>query len=156
MENVILKEAQYFAEVCGGLQKKFFAQQLKDYKQVECVSVYDVFNDEEILKIKNFVKPKEKECYKNAHLLSILFPEKVKYVEGKVAIFGGTLGIEHAWNKVGDVYVDLTFEMALNKDVTKELYMSLGVYDLDTITQITSETGYYGNVYNQIFIKQNN
>ena len=58
----------------------------------------------------------------------------------------------HGTKKVGDKYVDLTFEIALGEDPTKELYMALGEYNLTTITMVTSETGYYGSIYNQRFI----
>lgn len=38
--------------------------------------------------------------------------------------------LKDAWNKVGDVYVDVTYEMALKSDVTKELYMALSATTL--------------------------
>ena len=101
---------------------------------------------------KELCKARAKNVLKNAHLLKALFPDKVQYTEGYVAIFNGGFGIKHAWNKVGDVYVDVTFEMALNEDPTKELYMALGTYNLTTITKVTSETGYYGSIYNHRII----
>lgn len=153
--NFIITQTEHFVKVCGGMQKAFFEKQLKDFHEVRCVSISDVFSKDEMRLIKSVVKPKKKECYRNAHLLTLLFKDRVKYVEGKVAICGGVLGIDHAWNKVGDKYIDVTFEMVLNNDPTKELYMSLGEYDLETITSITSETGYYGGIYNQLFINQN-
>lgn len=152
VQNAILTQTAQFAKLCGGMQKKYYEQQLKDFHHVQCVSVKDVFTDDELRLIRRVVKPQAKECYRNAHLLTALFPDRVQYTEGQVTIFNGGFGIDHAWNKVGDVYVDITFEMALGEDPTKELYMALGTYNLTTITQVASETGYYGSIYNQRFI----
>ena len=99
VQNAILSQTEYFAKVCSGLQKKFYEQQLKDFHRVECVSFKEVFTKDEIRLIKQAVKPKKKECYRNAHLLTALFPDKVQYVEGQVTIFNGSFGVEHAWNK---------------------------------------------------------
>lgn len=54
--------------------------------------------------------PVVKECYKNAHLLTLLFPDRVQYVEGKTNVF---IPIYHAFNRVGNKYIDITFEFAL-------------------------------------------
>lgn len=88
-------------------------------------------------------------CYKNAHLLTKIIPGAV-YVEGKVTCLGA-FGIEHAWNKIGDKYVDITMELALGRDVNEEEYMSLGEYDEETITRITNKTEFYGNIYNELY-----
>lgn len=154
-QNAILTQTEYFAKVCDGLQKKFYEQQLQDYHEVKCVRLSEVFTKEEIRTIKMVVKPKKKECYRNAHLLTALFPDRVQYVEGQVAIFNGAFGIEHAWNKVDGEYVDVTFELALGEKPEEELYMALGEYNLTTITMVTSETGYYGSIYNERFINAN-
>ena len=151
-QNAIVTQTKKYAELCSGRQKAFYEQQLKDLHRIRCVSVNDVFMKDEIKLIRKCVKPQPKLCYKNAHLLTALFPDRVQYTEGYVTIFNGGFGIEHAWNKVGGVYIDITFEMALKKDPTKELYMALGTYNLTTITQVTSETGYYGSIYNQRLI----
>ena len=151
-QNVIVTQLRQFSELCSGRQKMFYEQQLRDVHKVQCVSIHDVFDATEIYRIKRYVKPEPRMCYRNAHLLTALFPDRVQYIEGYVAIFNGGWGIEHAWNKVGDVYVDVTFEMALNEDPTKELYMALGTYNLATITEVTSETGYYGSIYNHRII----
>lgn len=33
----------------------------------------------------------------------------------------GAFGIEHAWNKVGDKYVDITMELALQRECNRDL-----------------------------------
>ena len=118
-----------------------------------CVRLDDVFSKEEIELIKMAVRPEKRMCFKNAHMLTCLFPDRVKYVEGEVTIFGGGIGIEHAWNLVdGEHYVDLTFELALGEDVTKEGYVMLGAYDAKTLRRVTHKTGYYGGIYNKLYL----
>lgn len=137
----------------GQKQSDFFAQKLKDGKIVTCVRLDDVFSKEEIELIKMAVRPEKRMCFKNAHLLTMLFPDRVKYVEGEVTILNGGLGIEHAWNLVdGEHYVDLTFELALGEDVTKEGYVMLGAYDAKTLRRVTHKTCYYGGIYGQLYL----
>lgn len=137
----------------GQKQSDFFAQKLKDGKIVTCVPLCDVFDAKEIDVIKQVVRPEKRMCFKNAHMLTSLFHDRVKYVEGEVTICGGGIGIEHAWNLVdGEHYVDLTFELALGEDVTKEGYVMLGAYDAKTLRRVTHKTGYYGGIYNQLYL----
>ena len=137
----------------GQKQSDFFAQKLKDGKIVTCVRLEDVFSEEEIELIKMAVRPEKRMCFKNAHILTSLFPDRVKYVEGEVTICGGGIGIEHAWNLVdGEHYVDLTFELALGEDVTKEGYVMLGAYDAKTLRRVTNKTSNNGGIYNQLYL----
>lgn len=152
-QNAIITQLKKFASLSSYRQKVFYEQQIKDLQKVHVVSVHDVFTQDEIRRIKKIVRPLPRMCYRNAHRMVELFPDKCQYVEGFTTIFNGGFPIEHAWNKVGDVYVDVTYEMALKSDVTKELYMALGTYNLMTITQATSGTGYYGGIYTHRYIK---
>ena len=153
-ENSLIVELRTLAEIIGeeGRQAEFYRQMLKDAKPIEVVRLSEVFTDTEIKSIKKFVNPKVKECYRNATLFSHIYPE-VKYVEGKMTCCGA-FGIEHAWNKVGDKYVDITMELALKRDPTKEEYMALGEYDQETVVSICSEVGFYGSVYSILYNKQ--
>lgn len=112
-ENSLIVELRTFAKLIGeeGRQAEFYRQMLRDAKPIEVVRLSEVFTDTEIKAIKRFVNPKVKECYRNATLFSHIYPE-VKYVEGKMTCCGA-FGIEHAWNKVGDKYVDITMELVL-------------------------------------------
>ena len=156
--DVIFNHWRAFKELTKGTkQEKYFASKIKNGKAVSCVSVRDVFTNDEIKKIRRFVRPQKRMCYKNAHLMALAFPDRVKYVEGEVSIMCGRLGIEHAWNLVdGKYYVDVTFEMALNEDVTQEGYVSIGVYDVDTINDVARETGVYGGIYENLYIHKLN
>jgi len=85
-------------------------------------------------------------------LLCQLFPERVQYCEGKVLAF---FPIEHAFNRVGDKYVDITFEFALNDtELLQHEYVVFGEYDLQTINRVTKETGYYGDIYRNVYIER--
>lgn len=153
MANYIVQELEGFAKLTEGNQKAFYQQKLADLKDVHVVPLDEVFTNEQIIKIKQFVRPKKKMCYRNAQRLCELF-DWVKYVEGYSTIFDGTFPIEHAWNKVGDKYVDVTYELALKLDVTKETYMSLGVYDIETVKRVTQANEFFGDVYNYLFIEK--
>jgi hypothetical protein len=128
-ENSLIVELRTFAKLIGeeGRQAEFYRQMLKDAKPIEITRLSEVFTADEIKAIKRFVNPKPKECFRNATLFAHIYPE-VKYVEGKFTVCG-TFGTEHAWNKVGDKYVDITMELALDRDPTEEEYMALGEYD---------------------------
>ena len=145
----------FAAMMKGHAQGSFYNRKIKDGKPVNCVCLHDVFSTEEIDFIKRVVQPEARMCFKNAHTLTSIFPDRVKYVEGEVTICGGALGTEHAWNLVDDkYYVDLTFELVLGKDVTQEGYVALGTYDAKTLYQVTNKTGYYGDIYNYLCFEE--
>lgn len=85
----------------------------RDALPIEIVSVRDVFTEYEISTILRVINPKVKQCYKNAFLLSSLFPDRVEYCEGLYTDYA----FEHAFNKVGDVYVDITAEFPLEHTI---------------------------------------
>lgn len=68
----------------------------------------------------------------------------MQYVEGKTNAF---IPIDHAFNKVGEKYVDITFEFALNENPTQWEYVAFGEYTADVIQTIVEQTGYYGEIY---------
>lgn len=47
---------------------------------------------------------------------------------------------------VDDVYIDITFEFALNEDPSVYEYVVFGEYDAQTIHNAVLETGYYGEI----------
>ena len=136
-------------------QKAYYEQRAADARPVECVRMCDVFTPDAMDFLRENYHTQQKQCYKNAALLVMLishplgrflFPQPVKYVEG----FGyacGLLPIEHAFVKIGDKYIDPTFERALRRDVRKEMYASLIELDPETMAKYQYETGYYGELY---------
>lgn len=142
----LISDMEAFADLLNGIQKDYWLDLLKVAQQVEVVPMSEVFTKDEIKRIKLLVRPKKKMCYNNSHQLTYLFPEKVKYVEGRMSYSG--LPIDHAFNRVSDKYVDITIELALKRDVRKYEYVKFAEYDTRQIHTAALSTGYYGNYYN--------
>lgn len=155
MGNVTINHWNAFATLCSGKQSAYYKEKISCARECSCVSFKDVFTKDEVSDILSYCRLEKRQCYMNATRLAMLFPDRVKYVEGEVAILNGALSIEHAWNLVDGVfYVDLTFEHVLGEDVTKLSYVSIGAYDVDTIRNVAVETGVYGGVFNHLYIKK--
>lgn len=138
-------------------QKAFFEQQAKDARPVQCVRMRDVFTPEQLRLIRDWgYKTQQKMCYRNAaYLIQIIeqwcfllsdFNLPIKYVEGYAYCYG-LFPIEHAFVKIGDKYIDPTFERALHRDVRKEMYASCIELDPETMARYQLETGFYGEFY---------
>ena len=147
-------------------QKAFYEQRASDARPVECVPMRDAFTPEQLqFLFKNTgYKTQQKMCYKNAaelvervewmaaHFDSSV-PE-IKYVEGYAYCYG-LLPIEHAFVKIGDKYIDPTFERALHRDVRKEMYASCIELDPETMARYQQETGFYGELYQYDYMCKN-
>lgn len=138
-------------------QKAWFEQQANDARPVECVPMRDVFTPEQLrfLRDKLGYRTQQKMCYRNAAELVrlvaglgalTLTTAPVRYVEGYAYCYG-LLPIEHAFVKIGDKYIDPTFERALHRDVRKEMYASCIELDPETMARYQLETGFYGELY---------
>ena len=139
-------------------QKAWFEQQANDARPVQCVRMRDAFTPEQLeFLFRNMgYKTQQKMCYRNAANL-VQYAEwmaghfepavpEIKYVEG-FAYSCGFLPIEHAFVKVGGLYIDPTFERALHRDVRNELYVSCIELDAATMANYLLETGVYGELY---------
>ena len=149
--NSIIEEIELMKSITTGLQKEYYSDLLQSSKVVNVVSVKDVFTPEEVSLIKKIIRPKKKQCYRNATLLTYLFPN-VMYIEGK-SMPENFFPIDHAFNKVGDFYIDITFELVLGEDVTKTEYVSFGEYDNNQVIEVADKTGFYGECYNYYWKK---
>ena len=157
--NVIIQELRSRASLgWEPEQQAWFDQQANDALPVQCVQMRDVFTPDQMeMLFKNIgYKTQQKMCYKNAAQLveSIEWMAghydpnipPVKYVEGYAYCYG-LLPIEHAFVKIGDKYIDPTFERALHRDVRKEMYASCIELDPETMARYQVETGFYGELY---------
>ena len=147
-------------------QKAWFEQQANDARPVQCVRMRDAFTPEQLqFLFKNTgYKAQQKRCYRNAaelvqraEWMAAHFDSgvpEIKYIEGYAYAYG-LLPIEHAFVKVGDLYVDPTFERALHLDVRKELYAACIELDPLTMAKYQLETGYYGELYVYYYMKRN-
>ena len=77
----------------------------------------------------------------------------VEYVEGKVKLECG-ISVEHAFNRKGDKYFDITWELALNDKTDGVEYLSIGEYSQETINRIAIENEVYGDIVRSMFLKQ--
>ena len=153
-KNIIIESWKGFMKLCSGRQQAYCKSKLDNAFVCHCVSIKDVFTADEIKLIKRVIKPKEKMCFKNSFDLCRIFPNRCKYIEGEAGIANNSWGVVHAWNIVDDkYYVDITFDLVLQEDVSNVLYVGIGTYDLNTITNVGLETGYYGGVYEALYRK---
>lgn len=153
MDSVIINELRKWKQLTlNPKQQQYFDDLLAVAKVVEVVRLSDVFNDREIEQIRRIVRPEIKGCYRNSHLLTLLFPDRVRYVEGQT--YTGFFCIDHAFNRVGDKYVDITFELALNDDPTGYEYVTFAEYPAATIAEVCDRTGYYGEVYRTLYVER--
>ena len=149
MESEIIKEIEMMLELpLHEKQKEYLQGLLKAAKPVKVVRAADVLEDYELEYIRHVIKPKPKECHRNSHLLCEAFPERILYCEGKTNV---PIPIDHAFNKVGDTYIDITFEFALHENPSIYEYVTFGEYDAKTIRKVVLETGYYGEIYKWLY-----
>lgn len=152
MESEIIKEIEMMLELpLHEKQKEYLQDLLKAAKPVKVVRAADVLEDYELEYIRHVIKPKPKECYRNSYLLCDAFPERILYCEGRTNV---PIPIDHAFNKVGDAYIDITFEFALHETPSMYEYVTFGEYDAKTIRKVVLKTGTYGGIYNWLYNQQ--
>ena len=154
LSSNLKQQAQQLAEVTSGMQQIYYQGIADNSKDIECVPLAEAFTPEELKDIKKYLHPQPKECYRNATKLCELFPDKVLYCEGLMDCFG--FGIDHAWNKVGDKYVDITMEIALDRsdEIKDTSYLLYGEWDFWTINRVMVKTGCFGEVYRTLFVEK--
>lgn len=155
--NPIIAELQALAELpCGAGQHAFFERRYRDARPVDCVPMGDVLTAEQMAFLKQEYRPRQKQCYKNAsdlvQMLSYFCSDPVEYVEGYV-YDPILIPIEHAFVKVGDKYVDPTFELALGLDVRRCYYCSLIEVSRAELSRIEQDNGFYGEIYRTVYVR---
>lgn len=146
----IMQMLKFFADNTSGYQQMLYNDKVEDADSVDIVSIYDVFDEKTIEDIKKYVNPQPKCCYENAYKLCDRIYDKkydIKYCEGFLNMKG--LPIEHAFNSVNGQYVDITIELALNKEI-EDTYVKYCEYDVDQVREILVQNGFYGNIYDTI------
>lgn len=154
-DNMIIRELKAIAELDWGNdeQASYYRERAERAYPVQCVPMEEVFTPEQMSFIRMHYRVKRNECWKNASRLvdlicynPLYFHEKAKYVEGFVRS-AGLLAIDHAFVRVGDKYIDPTFERALCLDVRKEDYVALREFSFREKNELQWEAGYYGELY---------
>lgn len=154
-DKSIIQMLEFFAKNSSGVQQELFQQKLKDANSVDVVPLSEVFTEDEIKEIKKRIHPQPKCCYENAWKLCDRFEyegnHKIEYCEGYMNYKG--LPIEHAFNKVDGKYIDITTELALNREI-EDTYIVLGEYSTNNVREILIQNGFYGDIYNTIFLNK--
>lgn len=148
MDNPLIEEIQGWVTLCTGKHREFYRDMLDVAKPIEVVRAVDVLTPEQMEYLRDFIDPQPKQCYRNAYWLAHAFPDEIKYCECKVGI---PFGIDHAINKVGDKYIDITFEFALDECPERYDYVVIGEWDFKTARRVVRKTGMYGNVYAHLY-----
>lgn len=133
-ENFIIKQLKTEYELCSGRQKEYAKHKLDCAKVIKCLPIREVLGDAEVDRLLRIMEVHPKECYRNAALVAML-SENVEYVEGYYGVVN-IFGIEHAWNRVGDKYFDITAELVLGVDVTQGHYVQVMAIDADEMTNL--------------------
>lgn len=148
----LIEELKAFAKLTeGSKQGEFYQAKVDSAKAVKVSRLADVLTESQISYIKNVIRPKAKECYKNATLVAQYLD--CEYCEGMMLVY---IGIDHAFNRVGDKYIDVTKEIALGENPTETEYITIGEYSAEQTIEISVKTGYYGNIFNELFILNKN
>jgi len=72
------------------------------------------------------IPPQPKECYDNAARTAIFAEDDIMYVEGFAFHERPEPHVcRHAWNKKGDVHIDITYELACGFDISKISYLQV-------------------------------
>ena len=116
-----LAEVRHMLEIMsnfeGNLWTDIAKAKLNALTEVEVVPLSELFDKKTITEIKKRVRPVPKECYSNSfHTAEFLSEFDVEYCEGYIVFMG--IPIEHAFNKIGDKYFDVTQELAFPNRVT--------------------------------------
>lgn len=149
--NSLIKQLEQWKDLMSdSRQIKWFEDLIKAAKPISVSPISEVLSEDQIKLIKSNIPLRKKECYRHATLFCLYIPDSI-YVEGQFSTIG--LPIEHAFNKVGDKYIDITAELVLGEDVSKLEYISWGEYDIDLVSKIIMDQGYYGGIYRQLYVE---
>ena len=134
----------------GSKKHAYWQKVVRNQKDVPIRSVWQALPLPMMSKLLGNIRPKKKECYKNALLVAQYL--HCDYVEGYVNI--GGLPIEHAFNKMNGSYFDVTLELALGDKVDKYEYTSIMELDRERVLDIASELELYGPYASYVYSKQ--
>lgn len=115
-----------------------------------------IFTKDEIRAIRKMVRPKKKECYRNASKFACDYNAHgghyVEYVEGMMTVCHA-IPIAHAWNRIdGKYWVDITAEL-LNLGVSGEEYRAMGVFSPEEVRSSMLKHKVYGEVFRDFYME---
>lgn len=129
------------SQLCGDTEQgRFYEAKVNKAKPIHLTSVKEIFSEEELNELLNDVKPKLHGCFQTAQKLSMF--HGFEYVEGEWGV-GGGFGIEHAFNRKGDKYFDLTSEIVLKKNIIEEEFVSIAEFSAKFVMSACLELKVY-------------
>ena len=152
--NAIIEELRAVGNAYAKIKKErsWFAWAAERAVPVQVVSIKEVFDENQINFIRAVIDPQPKECYKNAALMTQLFDD-VDYVEGQM-MAAGILGVDHAFNRIGERYIDITVELALNHpNVQDGVYAKIKEYSSAEVLKYVMQEECYRNWNQYEFVK---
>lgn len=147
---MLLEELQQLSTITQGKQREYFEAMLRDARVVRCKPMKEILPEHLVKRIKDTVKIKKKQCYRNATLIAQLDPD-IRYVEGKFEFLG--ISIEHAWNEYKGSFFDVTSEVALKENPGDREYLALDVYTFDEVMDVILKSEVYGGIYQAKFLQ---
>lgn len=136
-------------------QWQWYSSMLTDGVGVRVLRAEKVLGEEILRRLRGVCDFQPKRCYRNAWYAGLylkgVMGMDVKYVEGKMGMEGIPMGIDHAWNRIGDLYVDFTCEFVLGDNPEKSAYLAIGEWTIDYATDVFLKEGVYGGVYEHNF-----
>ena len=130
---------QQIAALTSGNQGEFFKWQVNNAKNIT-ISPTPGYIDKG--------NPQLKNCYKNSFaVIDKNYDKDILYVEGLIML--GNIPIEHSWNKIGDIYFDVTQEI---KNIKFEGYTSIIELTEEQVCKYMEITGRYGSYLKQAFL----
>lgn len=146
---IFFTEVEQFRSISSGLQRKYFSVLSSIIKEIRVSKLADVFTKDQIDEIRRKVNPQPKQCYRNAQIFASLF-NRVQYSECRLDV-ENVLSVDHAINKVGDKYVDITLELCLKENPEDRVYILIKDFDFDIVRKVQQETQAYSNVYETLY-----
>lgn len=148
-ESPSRKYIRQLGEITTGKQKEYFDWQLKNARDYDIVSISKL--PESVQQAVKAEQIEMKQCYKNAAQISMR--TGAKYVEG-IALFAGSIPIEHAWNEIDGQAFDPTMEMLFGKNSNMSHYLGFVSLDREELTQHLLDSESYGPHASQVFLNE--
>lgn len=146
--STLITQLQQTAEIIrNDRQRDFYNAKIAAAKDVKVEPLKSVLTKEQLDRISHLhFRPKE--CYRNAFLVAQAL--NCEYVEGQMLFY---FGIDHAFNKIGNRYFDVTKELVLKENPSECEYISIGEYSWETAWSVFSEENCYTDVFNILYVK---
>lgn len=138
----MIEAMKAISQLCGEdtAQGRFYKTKADKAKPIHLTSVKELFSEKELKELLRDVEPQIHGCFQTAQKLSMF--HGFEYVEGEWGV-GGGLGIEHAFNRKGDKYFDLTSEIVLKKNIEEEEFVSIAEFSTKFVLNACLELKVY-------------